>query len=786
MILSYIKFALRSIMKVKLFSFINIFGLSLGMAMSILILLWVSDELSFNTFHKNYDQLYQVFEKQYYSDRGVFSVTATPFPLGPAMKEEYPEVVYSSRIDNYSGQNTFIKYGDNQFKEDLVFVDPDFLKMFTFNSITGNLETALSNPNSIVITKEIADKYFGSENPVGKLLRGDNNYDFNVVAVIENVPSNSSLQFDILATMEFLKSLRPNYFENWGSNSVRTFVMLAPNTDLKAFGDKILNRVKEYQERVGTEVYLNPISRIHLYSLPGRDKAGRIQTVIVFAIVAAFILLIASINFINLSTARATKRSKEVGIKKVIGASRAQVAKQFFGESVLLALISLVLALAVVSLLLPEFNNITGKEIAIDYLSKEFLLLIIGVTVFVGLVSGTYPSLYLSRFVPVQILSKRGSGNLSGARLRTVLVIVQFSISVILILATIVLYMQTDFLLNKDLGINKENVFYIPTDQEIKDNIEVIKNEFKSLSSVEEVGLGLHIPTMIGWNGGGWDWEGKPEGADPLVTVTYADNNWWKVFDMKIIEGRGFSDEHDNLGSDKIIINETFAKMIGDGSVVGRTVRRGENSVFTIIGVVKDFDYLNLRGSIGPLSIFNDPDDSYLFVKIKKGHVKEALDQTNRIFEERLNGRQASFTFLDDYYRGTFKSEEREQKLAGYFAILTIIIACLGLFGLSSFVAEQRTKEIGIRKVLGASVSNIVKMISKEFVLLVLLGTCIASPIAYYLMNKWLENFAYKITIGPEIFVYSFVITLVITLATISIQAIKAATANPVEALRYE
>ena len=426
------------------------------------------------------------------------------------------------------------------------------------------------------MTESVAKKYFGDEDPIGKILKADNKYDFVVSAVLEDCPANSSLQFELLGNMEFLKTLDKNT-TNWGSNNTNTYIQLAKTINTSAFAKKIEDRVKEYQSTIGTELFLHPLSKLHLYSREGVNSPGRIQNVIIFGIIALFTLIIASINFINLSTARATKRFKEVGLKKVIGATRSQLARQFFGESVFLSIIGLVLALVTVILLLPEFNFITGKDITIAYFSLDFYLLVFGVTIFVGVTSGLYPSFYLSKFTPIQILNERGKGKASSTGLRTVLVVFQFAISVVLILATVILYKQTDFLLNKDVGYSKENVVYIQVNSEIRDKMDALKSRLSSLTSLESVSSGSHIPAMIGWNGGGYNWEGKSAETDPLVSVTYSDNNLWKVFDMKIIAGRGFNDEMDNLNSQKVIINETFAKMIqSDGDVVGKILNREE------------------------------------------------------------------------------------------------------------------------------------------------------------------------------------------------------------------
>lgn len=786
MFLNYMKIAFRNIFKQKTYSFINILGLAIGISVSLLIFLWVMDELSYDKFHKNSDTIYQVYEKQHYSDQRVFSVTATPYPLAPALKEEFPEIIRSTRLDYYTGTNTKFKVGDNEFTEDILIVDRDFLEMTSFKFLHGNLDNSFNNPNEIIITESISEKYFEDKNPVGKVMKVDGQFDFIVSAVLEDVPHNSSIQFEILGNVSFLESINLNKLEVWGGNSTNTFIQLDKNANVDEVSQKIRDRVKEYQSTIGTELFLHPLNKIHLYNIDGASSPGRIQNVIIFSIIAIFIIIIASINFINLSTARATKRLKEVGLKKVIGATRIQLARQFFGESVLLTFLSLILAIIFVLLLLPDFNFITNKEIVIGYLSANFYLLVFIVTLFVGLVAGLYPSLYLSKFQPIEILNERGKGKASSTLLRTILVVFQFTISVVLILATIVTYKQTNYLMEKELGFSNKDILFLKVDSEMRDKIDLVKNNLSSLSSVKSVSSGLHLPSLISWNGGGWVWEGKPDETDPLVSVTYGDNNWWKVFDIKILNGRGFDEQRDNPESNKIMINQTFAKMIDpQESVVGKTLTNGTTS-YNIIGVVDDFNFLNMRRETGPLVIYNSPNNQYLFVKLNNTDTRNAIDQINNTLSASLSGSVPSITFFEDHLNERFVSEKQERTLAGYFALLTIIIASLGLVGLSSFIAEQKTREIGIRKILGAAVSSIISSMSLNFIKWIVIANLIGLPLGYYLMNKWLENYPYRTEISWELLLLVFLTSIVIALISTGFQSIKASLVNPVKSLRYE
>ena len=786
MVRNYLKFAFRNLIKQKTYSLINILGLALGMTISILIMLWVIDEINYDKFNENYENIYQVFEKQYYSNREVFAVTATPYPLAAALKEEFPEITKATRIDLNAGKNIRFESGSNKFYENAVIVDPDFLEMFSFPVIKGDKENPLNSPNSIVLTETMAEKYFGENDPIGKTMRADNKYDFVVTAVVKDPPQNSSIRFNMLLNVGYLQTIGIEYLENWRSNWLQTFVQLNDNKNAGLVGNKIINRLNLDQQARGTEIYLHPFSKLHLYKIAGSDGAGRIQNVIIFSIVALFILVIASINFINLTTARATKRLKEVGLKKVIGATRRQMAQQFFGESILIALLSLVLALVAIILLLPEFNEITGKQLSIGLLSSQFYLAAVSVTVLVGILSGTYPSLYLSRFTPIEILNERGKGKASSSVLRTALVVFQFTISVVLILGTIVLYKQTDLLLNKDTGFSNDNVVFINLDDELKNNIEPIKRELSNLTSVKLVSSGSHLPFAVYRNGSGYTWEGKPDDVDPLVTALVADNNWWKVFDLKVINGRGLSDDRDPIETNNVMINETFAKVIDSkGSAVGKTITSGGEPC-TIIGVVKDFNYLGARNEVGPIVIYSYPDLSYLFVKLDSVNQTQAIDDLSKTISGICLGASPTITYLDDVYKSQYDGEKNEQKLSSYFTILTIIIASLGLFGLSAFIAEQKKKEIGIRKVLGAAVSSIVSSLSFNFIKWILVANLIGLPLGYYLMNKWLEDYAYKVDISFSLLSLVFIISLGIAFVATAYQSLKAALTNPITAIRYE
>jgi putative ABC transport system permease protein len=780
---SYFKIALRNIFKNKLYSFVNIAGLSIGMAACILILLWVTDEINFNTFNKNINKIYAVPQTQHYQTIGDFTVLATPFPLAEALKEEIPGIEYATRYEAYLGKRK-ITYRDKTFNEQVNFADPDFFKMFSFNFIEGDKNNALKDVSSIIITKEMAEKYFGNEDPLGKILRLDDKFDMKVAGVVKNVPANSDIKFDMLVPIDILKDYG-FAVTNWGTNWLNTFVMLKNPAQASEISKKIEGRLKkEVNASTAGKLFLFPFSKLHLYSI--RGTGGRIETVIIFSVVALFILFIACINFMNLTTARSAKRSTEVGIKKVVGATRSKIAKQFFGESILLTFISLAFALLLVEIFLPYFNNISQKTLTLSEVSFTTVALILSITIITGIISGIYPAIFLSSFKPVDTLKSKNPVKTSRFSLRRVLVVLQFAISIILIISTTVVYLQLHYILNKNLGLNKNNVVYINLSDELQKNPEALKSEILRNSNVKSASISNLLPIQIYSNGGGWKWEGKDPNQDELVSSVSADDDFLKTYDIKLKEGRFYSKMHPGDDSLSIVINESFEKLMGFRNAVGKVLSRGDNYHVNIIGVVKDFNFVQLQNKIGPLVIYPKPDPRYLAMKVNNADLSETLDfiqQTCRKFDPKF---VFDYEFLDKTYERNYESQARLGKLFNTFAFLAIIISCLGLFGLASYVSELKTKEIGIRKVLGATSPQIVKFLSKEFLVLVLLANIIAWPIAYYFMKKWLEDFAYRIEFPFWVLFGSAILAVLIALITVSSQALRAASADPVKSLRYE
>ena len=783
MLLSYLKIAVRNIFKNKLYSFVNITGLAIGMAACILILLWVTDEINYNGFNKNLDKIFTIPQTQHYQTIGDFTVAPTPIPLAPALKEEIPEIEYITRYESYLGKSK-ITYDDKTFNQQVNFADPDFFKMFSFDFIEGDKENALKDPSSIIITEEMALKYFGNEDPIGKTLRMDDKYDLRINGIVKNVPKNSDIQFDMLIPITMLENYGYN-MNNWGSNMLITYVMLKNPYQYTDISKKIENRLKkELDASTAGRLFLFPFSKLHLYSI--RGSGGRIETVIIFSVIALFILIIACINFMNLTTARSAKRSTEVGIKKVVGATRSQIAKQFFGESILLTFISLVFSLLIVELFLPYFNDISHKALTLSQVSFTTILLVLSITIVTGILSGIYPAIFLSSFKPIGTLKSKITSGTSRFSLRRVLVVLQFAISIILIIATSVVFLQLHFILNKNLGLDKDNIVYLNLSSELQKKPVELKNELLRNSKIKDASVSNLLPIQVYSNGGGWSWEGKDPNEDELVSSMSADNDFLKTYNIKLKEGRFYSKEYPADDSLSIVINESFEKLMGFQNAVGKILSRGDNYHVNIIGVVKDFNFIQLQNKIGPLVIFPESTPRYLSLKINSAGLSETLgfiENTCKKFDSKF---VFDYDFIDKTYEKIYESETTLGKIFNSFALLAIIISCLGLLGLASYVAELRTKEIGIRKVLGASVGGIVFSLSKEFIKWVLIANIIAWPVAYYFMNNWLQDFAYRIGISWWIFVLSGGIALMIALATISVQAVKAAVANPVESLRYE
>ena len=782
---NYLKITWRNIVRQRANSFINIVGLATGMTACILILMWVQHELSFDKFHENADDIYRVVENQYYAGGEIFPVAVTPSALAPALKEQFPEIIKTTR---FSFRGSIIKYGDKIFDELGGFADPDFLKIFTFPFIKGDPETALSDPHAIVLTEEIAEKYFGNDDPIGKTLRINNRDDFKVSGVIKNIPVNSHLEFDFLAPFVYLEELGRS-MDDWGSNSYYTYVLLRKGTPYQQVNDKIIDLIKKNSEGSVTEIYLQPLTKIHLNSA-GKYTAdirghGDIQYVKTFSMIAIFVLLIACINFMNLATARSEKRAKEVGLRKVVGAQRNQLILQFLSESIFMVLLAFVIALVATEVLLPTFNDLSGKNLALNQLGLDVILGFVGIAVVTGIISGSYPALYLSSFQPVQTLKGSRRARSGNPLFRKVLVVVQFTLSVIMIIGTLVVSRQIDYIRNKKLGLEKENLAYVRMSGEFEEKYEAAKQELLKNPNITNVTVTSQLPTYVAQSTSGWEWEGKNPEDTILMHFISVGYDYAKTFKMGMVKGRFFAPE---FGRDSVaaVVNETAAEIMNMESPVGKRLAFRSTDL-RIIGVIKDFHFKPIRTKIEPLILIMDPDRfNVMVIRTRPENILATVEYIKTVYKTFNAETPFSLSFLDERYDALYRSEQRVEKVLRYFAVIAILISCLGLFGLVSYTAEQRTKEIGIRKVLGATVANVMTLLSQDFLKLVLVANLLAWPVAFYAMKKWLQNFAYRIEIGWWVFALAGGLAMVIALLTVSTQAIKAALANPVQSLRYE
>jgi len=781
---NYLKITLRNIKKHKGFSFINVIGLAIGMAICILMLLWVRDELSFDRFHKNVDKIYRVISEIHTADH--ISLNArTPNPLGPTLKEKYPEIINFARFQGFDGW--LVKYEDKAFINDnLGTADPSFFEMFSFPFIKGNPKTALRDRYSIVITENMAKKYFGNEDPMGKVLKIAD--DFTVTGVIQNIPENSHLHFDCIFPIENMESFWHENFNDWQRVKFYTYIQLSENSTSKAVNQKIANVVKDRLQNSNTELFLQPLKDVHLRSDFEWDldnyAQGSMTYIYIFTLVAFCILLIACINFMNLSTARSMQRAKEVGMRKVSGAQRGDLVKQFFGESILLTFIALFLAFILTELILPVFNNLSGKQVSLKFSHNfSFLIGLGAITMLTGIIAGSYPALFMSKFHPIEVLKGvlRRSNN-RDTSIRKILVIFQFALTTILIIGTIVIYNQLNYIKNKNLGFNKDHIITFWSGHM---NYEPFKNKLLQNLNILSI-TQSQAPNQQPWGVTGFYWEGQnPDQKDIMLYPVGVDYDYLITFDIEMAEGRFFSKEFSTDANQAIVITETAAKVMGMESPLGKKISH-EQLQGTIIGVIKDFHQSSLHNQIEPL-IFHIPEEFHLIcAKLNSKNISETLAFIEKTWKKFVPNYPFTYEFLDKTIDYQYKAEQKISTIFKYFTVLAIFIACLGLFGLASFMSEQRTREIGIRKVLGSSISGVVFLLNREFTKWVLIANFIAWPIAYFIMINWLQNFAYRINLGVWTFVLSAAIALMVALLTVSYQSIRAALANPVESLRNE
>jgi putative ABC transport system permease protein len=791
MIRNFFSIAFRNVLKYKGFTFINVAGLAVGLAASLLILLWVQDELSFEKYNKKPQEIYRVEEDQFYSGAR-YHVTVTPYPSGPVWKQQIPEITEQTRVHPWIPRLLF-RSGDKLFFEtSIIAADSTFLNIFNFPLVAGDPETALKAPKSILLSEKLALKYFGERNPVGKSITIENKYEFMVTGVLKKLPKNSMFNFEAVIPFTFLKDLGQVY-EGWGSNSYFTFVRLKDGADIQAVNKKLTDIVVEHDPQITTKYMVFPLLDIHLHQQFGfRETKGPVVIVIIFGLIAIFVLLIACINFINLSTARASSRGKEIGIKKVSGADQKSLITQFMLESLLLVGAALVLALILVGLFLGVFNMVSGKSFSLsDLFQVKFIVSFLAVGLFAGLISGMYPALFLSSFKPILVLKGESESGRGHGKMRHVLVVLQFTLSMLIGISAIFTYLQLKFMLEKDLGFNKNNLIGIQLADNMRNKYYSLKSEMSKENLIQGVTASLWNPVSIGSNSGGASWEGKDPEKDVLIGTNTVDYDYLKTMQMQLVSGRDFSRDYaadmarDTLGN--FLINEEAARIMNIGDPVGKGFRfMGING--RIVGVMKNFHFKGADQPIEPVA-FALTDTSSLrlmLIRLSPSDVKGSLKAVERIWKEIVPEYPLQYSFIDQDYENQFKTMVRLTGLLKYFTILAVIIASLGLFGLASYSAERRTNEVGIRKVMGAGVFSVMYTLAKEFLILVFMAVLIAVPVGWYLVTKLLRQFAYRIDINPLVFAGISAAAILIAILTVSFQAYRASGTNPAEALKVE
>jgi len=800
MIRNYLKIAFRNIRRQKGYAFINISGLAIGMAACVLILLWVRDETSFDAYHENADRIYRVTVD---ANLGAhMRAPVAPTPAGPAMVREYPEVLQAARLTRPRRSSVTVEDRE-YFEENVAYADNSIFEVFSFPLVEGNPRTALETAYSAVLTEDVARKYFGHDRALGKTIRVEGGKDYAVTGIARNVPGNSHFRFNVLLSMETRTIENRPLMENWMAISNYAYVLLDRNADpgaleakLPALIDKNLGPVLKSLGGTIT-LHLQPLKRIHLHSDFRGDIApqGNILYVYLFSAIALFILAIAGINFVNLSTARSTARAKEVGMRKTLGALRHKLVGQFLGESVVYSLLALLLAVGLVLLARPWFNAVAGRDIGLDALRIPWLVpALLGLALIVGVAAGGYPAFYLSSFHPVRVLRRGTKAGGKSVLFRRALVVTQFVISIVLIIGTTVVYKQLTFMKTANLGFEKEHVVVLPGLADVMPkSYETLRNEFRNVPGVLDVGATSLAPGR-GITKSVFQPEGYERDQSQPMDYENIDPSYLPTLGIKLAAGRNFSEELATDRTQSVLINRTAAAKFGWKDPVGKQFivapddsGTGEEARLNVVGVVEDFHNTSLREKIDPMILFYDPSECSSFaVRIAATGMQKTLGLLESKWKEILPQKPFDSFFLDEAFDSQYRAEERIGSLASRFSLLAVFVSCLGLFGIASYTTEQRTKEIGIRKVLGASGGIIVRMLSREYLLLVAVGNLIAWPAAYLIMRSWLRNFAYRTSIAPWVFLLAAVLSLAVSLMTVSYQSLRAARTNPVKSLRYE
>ena len=802
-----LKIAVRNLLKYKFYSFINITGLAIAIAASLLILLFVQDELSYDKYNENADRIYRVVADLKLGGSTMIGVDLGA-PTAEALANDFPEVEKAVRIKETGSY--FVSYGYKSFIETKVIkADSTFFDIFTIPLLEGNPKTALSRPNSLVLSKKMVEKYFGNEEPIGKTLRLNDRDDYMVTGVFDKIPSNSHFHTDFILSLQIKPGGNDDYW--LGSMNYVTYILLPKEYDYKNLEAKFPTMTKKY---VGPEIqmflgksleetikegnkvgyYLQPLTDIHLYSnFKGElEPNGDIKYVLIFSAIGLFILLIACVNFMNLSTASSSNRAKEVGIKKVLGSGKSELVKQFLTESVVMSSVGTFLALIIVLAALPIFNNLAGKELTISYLFNPlFFVMILLVTLFIGLLAGSYPALFISSFTPAAVLKGKIRTGTKGSFLRSSMVVFQFTASIIMLIATTVVFNQLNYMQNKKLGFEKDQEIIVHNAFILGDQANAFRDEVTADSRIASGTIAGSLPVESSRNSHATFRDARTN-DEKLTSMQswYVDYNYVPTLGLELVKGRNFSKDFGN-DSKTVIINEAAAKHFEWNEPIGKhlsqyTSNSSEIATYTVIGVVKDFHFESMKNTIAPVLLFLKTNNLYAVFKFNSHNTTDVVNLIKDKWAKFVPGGAFEFSFMDEDFNEMYKAEQKIGEIFSVFTILAMLIACLGIFGLAAFTAAQRTKEIGIRKVFGASILRVILLLSKDFAKLVLVAFVISIPVAYYYMNNWLEDFAYRTNISIWVFIFAGVSAIFITLATVSYQSIKAALANPIDSIKYE
>jgi len=789
MIKNYFKIAWRNLVKNKLYSFINIVGLATGMGLAILIGLWIWDELSFNKYHQNYESIARVMLNQTFGNE-VSTDVAIPLPLKDELKNNYASDFKNMALASWEWDHSFT-IGKTKISKPGMYVEPDFLRIFSIDMIQGSYNDALNEPSSIVLSESAAKSLFGNESPINKTILFDNNINGKITGVFADIPTNSEFHGVqvLLPWSSFLQQdwVR-NAINNWGNNSFQLFAQISNGANLESIISKIKNIGKKYYPQSKPEYFLQPMKKWHLYSefKNGKNAGGKITFVRLFGIIGLFILFLACINFMNLSTARSEKRAKEVGIRKASGSVRWQLVIQFFVESLSVVVFAFLLSIFLVELSLPFFNEVANKKISFPWSNPLFWVTGFGFSLFTGLIAGSYPAFYLSSFQPVKVLKGTFRAGRLAAVPRKALVVLQFTVSVALIIGTIIVNRQIQFAKNRPIGYSNTGLIQIGNTEAIKNSYSAFRDDLIKTGAVYEISESSSPTTAIWGNRDDFTWEGKDPQLLPLIGLISCTHEFGKTIGWKIIEGRDFSTDF-RTDSSAVILNEAAMKLTGLKNIIGKIITDENNNRLHVVGVVKNLIMESPYSEIKPTFFVLGKDLRLVNIKLMPVvPTSDALSKIQKVFKAYNPEIPFDYKFADKEYAKKFGDEARISKLSTFFALLAIMISCLGLFGLVSFVAEQRTREIGIRKVLGANVRGVVALLSKDFLKLVTIAIFIASPFAWFVMNKWLQDYSYRISISWWIFFAAGLSAIIIAFITIGFQALKVAIANPVKSLRTE